>query len=192
MSEKYYCAFIFQQQMIGTFCHLLKTSCDSMALKFARQLPLEANCSLLLPHAREAGVIRPWQQLQLLIITPDQHAIRYDPDSNRWSPVSWTNNLSFALDAPLVVKNKISTEKWMGLLLNCGLQTARRPQNAQDSTARKMNGKISPLNEARRMAFDVSKSEKIFIAGGVNSGKLRTYVVYNIPTGPNRWVAVHG
>ena len=74
----------------------------------------------------------------------------------------------------------------MGLLLNCGLQTARRPQNAQDSTARKMNGKISPLNEARRMAFDVSKSEKIFIAGGVNSGKLRTYVVYNIPTGPNR------
>ena len=33
----------------------------------------------------------------------------YDPDSNRWSPVSWTNKLSFsAADVPaLVVKNKI-------------------------------------------------------------------------------------
>ena len=33
----------------------------------------------------------------------------YSPDSNRWSPVSWTNSLSFSTtDAPaLVVKNKI-------------------------------------------------------------------------------------
>ena len=31
----------------------------------------------------------------------------YDPDSNRWSPVPWANNLSFSLDAPLVVKNEI-------------------------------------------------------------------------------------
>ena len=49
--------------------------------------------------------------------------------------------------------------------------------------------KIEPLNEARRMAFGVCKRQKIFLAGGVNSGKLRPCEVYNVLTDEWQFIA---
>ena len=152
----------------------------------------------------------------------------YDPDSNRWSPVSWTNNFSFSGVAPLVIKTKIcvfikeefhSTALWIYsfesnslTLLGNWIDRACFCAVAVDSYIYVLGGnlwrsnevlsectrfdteknewqKIASLNEARGNAFGVCKSEKIFIAGGENSGSLRTCEVYNIPTDEWQFIA---
>ena len=47
-------------------------------------------------------------QGKVFFITNDvARSQRYDPDSNRWSPAPWANNLPFSAGKPLVVKNRI-------------------------------------------------------------------------------------
>ena len=47
-------------------------------------------------------------QGKLFLITDDiARSQCYDPDSNRWSPAPFTNNLPFSTGKPLVVKNQI-------------------------------------------------------------------------------------
>ena len=105
----------------------------------------------------------------------------YSFDSNSLTPLgNWIDRECFCA---------LAVDSYIYLLGGNLSSSSKRSQNAQDSTARKINGKISPLNEARRTVFGVCKSEKIFIAGDVNSGKLRTCVVYNKPTDEWQFIA---